>query len=104
LAAKRRFAFYRKRAGWTQATLAEQARDRARLPVGNRGRRKSGDVKTLRKLADLLKISLDRSRRARSVKPETAIEEGRRPVIALYWDAVSCLTRSEVSNFARQRS
>jgi len=44
--------------------------------------RKSGDVKTLRKLADLLKISLERSRRARSVKPETAIEEGRRPVIA----------------------
>jgi DNA-binding XRE family transcriptional regulator len=59
LAAKTPLAFYRKRAGWTQATLAEQAGIAQGFLSEIEAGRKSGDVKTLRKLADLLKISLD---------------------------------------------
>jgi DNA-binding XRE family transcriptional regulator len=60
LAAKTPLAFYRKRAGLTQATLAERAGiAQGFLSEIEAGRRKSGDVQTLRKIADLLKISLD---------------------------------------------
>jgi DNA-binding XRE family transcriptional regulator len=59
LAAKTPLAFYRKRAGWTQATLAKQAGIAQGFLSEIEAGRKSGDVKTLRKLADLLKISLD---------------------------------------------
>jgi DNA-binding XRE family transcriptional regulator len=59
LAAKTPLAFYRKRAGLTQARLAERAGIAQGFLSEIEAGRKSGDVQTLRKLADLLKISLD---------------------------------------------
>jgi DNA-binding XRE family transcriptional regulator len=59
LAAKTPLAFYRKRAGLTQATLAERAGIAQGFLSEIEAGRKSGDVQTLRKIADLLKISLD---------------------------------------------
>jgi DNA-binding XRE family transcriptional regulator len=59
LAAKTPLAFYRKRAGLTQAALAERAGIAQGFLSEIEAGRKSGDVKTLRRIADLLKISLD---------------------------------------------
>ena len=59
LAAKTPLAFYRKRAGWTQAKLAERTGIAQGFLSEIEAGRKSGDVQTLRKIADLLKISLD---------------------------------------------
>lgn len=59
LAAKTPLAFYRKSAGLTQATLAERAGITQGFLSEIEAGRKSGDVQTLRKIADLLKISLD---------------------------------------------
>jgi DNA-binding XRE family transcriptional regulator len=59
LAAKTPLAFYRKRAGLTQARLAERAGIAQGFLSEIEAGRKSGDVQTLRKIADLLKISLD---------------------------------------------
>jgi DNA-binding XRE family transcriptional regulator len=59
LAAKTPLAFYRKRAGLTQATLAERAGIAQGFLSEIEAGRKRGDVQTLRKIADLLKISLD---------------------------------------------
>jgi len=59
LAAKTPLAFYRKRAGLTQATLAERAAIAQGFLSEIEAGRKSGDIRTLRRIADLLKISLD---------------------------------------------
>jgi DNA-binding XRE family transcriptional regulator len=59
LASKTPLAFYRKRAGWSQARLAERTGIARGLLSQIEAGRKSGDVQTLRKIADLLKISLD---------------------------------------------
>jgi ribosome-binding protein aMBF1 (putative translation factor) len=59
LAAKTPLAFYRKRAGWTQARLAERTGIAQGFLSEIEAGRKSGDVQTLRRIADLLKISLD---------------------------------------------
>ena len=59
LAAKTPLAFYRKRAGLTQARLAERSGIAQGFLSEIEAGRKSGDVQTLRKIADLLKISLD---------------------------------------------
>ena len=73
LAAKTPLAFYRKRAGLTQATLAERAGIAQGFLSEIEAGRKSGDVQTLRKIADLLKISLDDL-----VVPEAPIDTPRR--------------------------
>jgi DNA-binding XRE family transcriptional regulator len=70
LAAKTPLAFYRKRAGLTQATLAERAGIAQGFLSEIEAGRKSGDVQTLRKIADLLKISLDDL-----VVPEASIDK-----------------------------
>jgi DNA-binding XRE family transcriptional regulator len=54
LAAKTPLAFYRKRAGWTQANLAERTGIAQGFLSEIETGRKSGDVQTLRKIADLL--------------------------------------------------
>jgi len=59
LAAKTPLAFYRKRAGLTQAALAERAGIAQGFLSEIEAGRKSGEVKTLRRIADVLKISLD---------------------------------------------
>ena len=59
LATKTPLAFYRKRAGLTQATLAERAAIAQGFLSEIEAGRKSGDIRTLRRIADLLKISLD---------------------------------------------
>jgi DNA-binding XRE family transcriptional regulator len=73
LAAKTPLAFYRKRAGLTQARLAERAGIAQGFLSEIEAGRKSGDVQTLRKIADLLKISLDDL-----VVPEAPIDTPRR--------------------------
>ena len=73
LAAKTPLAFYRKRAGLTQARLAERAGIAQGFLSEIEAGRKSGDVQTLRKIADLLKISLDDL-----VVPEARIDTPRR--------------------------
>ena len=73
LAAKTPLAFYRKRAGLTQATLAERAGIAQGFLSEIEAGRKSGDVQTLRKIADLLKISLDDL-----VVPEASIDKPRK--------------------------
>jgi DNA-binding XRE family transcriptional regulator len=73
LAAKTPLAFYRKRAGWTQARLAERTGIAQGFLSEIEAGRKSGDVQTLRKIADLLKISLDDL-----VVPEASIDRPRR--------------------------
>jgi DNA-binding XRE family transcriptional regulator len=59
LAAKTPLAFFRKKRGISQDTLAKQAGITqgylSEIEIG----RKSGDVQTLRKIADVLKVSLD---------------------------------------------
>ena len=59
LAAKTPLAFYRKRAGLTQAALAHRAGIAQGFLSEIEAGRKSGDVQTLCRIADLLKISLD---------------------------------------------
>jgi DNA-binding XRE family transcriptional regulator/mRNA-degrading endonuclease RelE of RelBE toxin-antitoxin system len=60
LAAKTPLAFYRKkRAGLTQAALAQRAGIAQGFLSEIEAGRKHGDVQTLRKIADVLKISLD---------------------------------------------
>jgi transcriptional regulator with XRE-family HTH domain len=59
LAAKTPLAFYRKRAGLTQAALAERTGIAQGFVSEIEAGRKSGEVKTLRKIADVLKIPLD---------------------------------------------
>jgi DNA-binding XRE family transcriptional regulator len=73
LAAKTPLAFYRKRAGLTQAALAERAGIAQGFLSEIEAGRKSGDVQTLRKIADLLKISLDDL-----VVPEASIDTPRK--------------------------
>jgi DNA-binding XRE family transcriptional regulator len=73
LAAKTPLAFYRKRAGLTQATLADRAGIAQGFLSEIEAGRKSGDVQTLRKIADLLKISLDDL-----VVPEASIDTPRK--------------------------
>jgi DNA-binding XRE family transcriptional regulator len=73
LAAKTPLAFYRKRAGWTQARLAERTGIAQGFLSEIEAGRKSGDVQTLRKIADLLKISLDDL-----VVPEASIDRPRK--------------------------
>jgi DNA-binding XRE family transcriptional regulator len=70
LAAKTPLAFYRKRAGLTQATLAERAGIAQGFLSEIESGLKSGDIKTLRKIADTLRISLDDL-----VTPEAPIEK-----------------------------
>jgi transcriptional regulator with XRE-family HTH domain len=73
LASKTPLAFYRKRAGLTQAKLAERAGIAQGFLSEIEARRKSGDVQTLRKIAELLKISLDDL-----VVPEASIDARRK--------------------------
>jgi DNA-binding XRE family transcriptional regulator len=73
LAAKTPLAFYRKRAGLTQATLAERAGIAQGFLSEIEAGRKSGDVQTLRKIAELLKISLDDL-----VVPEASVDTPRK--------------------------
>jgi DNA-binding XRE family transcriptional regulator len=73
LAAKTPLAFYRKRAGLTQATLAERAGIAQGFLSEIEAGRKSGDVQTLRKIAELLNISLDDL-----VVPEASIAKPRK--------------------------
>jgi DNA-binding XRE family transcriptional regulator len=73
LAAKTPLAFYRKRAGLTQAKLAERAGIAQGFLSEIEAGRKSGDVQTLRKIAELLKISLDDL-----VVPEATIDKPRK--------------------------
>jgi DNA-binding XRE family transcriptional regulator len=73
LAAKTPLAFYRKRAGLTQARLAERTGIAQGFLSEIESGRKSGDVQTLRKIADLLKISLDDL-----VVPEASIDTPRK--------------------------
>jgi DNA-binding XRE family transcriptional regulator len=73
LAAKTPLAFYRKRAGLTQAALAERAGIAQGFLSEIEAGRKSGDVQTLRKIAELLKISLDDL-----VVPEASIDKPRK--------------------------
>jgi ribosome-binding protein aMBF1 (putative translation factor) len=69
LASKTPLAFYRKKRGMSQDTLAKRAGITqsylSEIEIG----RKGGDVRTLRKLADALKISLDH------LVPEEPVEE-----------------------------
>jgi DNA-binding XRE family transcriptional regulator len=69
LASKTPLAFFRKKRGMSQDTLAKRAGITqsylSEIEIG----RKSGDVQTLRKLADALKVSLD------SLVPAEPIEE-----------------------------
>jgi len=69
LAAKTPLAFFRKKRGMSQDNLAKRAGITqgylSEIEIG----RKSGDVRTLRKLADALKVSLD------SLVPEEPSEE-----------------------------
>ena len=69
LAAKTPLAFFRKKRGMSQDNLAKRAGITqgylSEIEIG----RKSGDVRTLRKLADALKVSLD------SLVPEQPSEE-----------------------------
>jgi DNA-binding XRE family transcriptional regulator len=69
LVSKTPLAFYRKKRGMSQDTLAKRAGVTqsylSEIEIG----RKSGDVRTLRKLADALKVSLDH------LVPEKPIEE-----------------------------
>jgi ribosome-binding protein aMBF1 (putative translation factor) len=68
LASKTPLAFFRKKRGMSQDTLAKRAGITqsylSEIEIG----RKSGDVRTLRKLADALKVSLD------NLVPEEPIE------------------------------
>ena len=73
LAAKTPLAFYRKRAGLTQATLAERAGIAQGFLSEIEAGRKSGDVQTLRKIAELLKISIDDL-----VVPEASVDAPRK--------------------------
>jgi DNA-binding XRE family transcriptional regulator len=73
LAAKTPLAFYRKRARLTQATLAERAGIAQGFLSEIEAGRKRGDVQTLRKIADLLKIKLDDL-----VMPELTIDAPRK--------------------------
>jgi DNA-binding XRE family transcriptional regulator len=70
LASKTPLAFFRKKRGISQDTLAKRAGITqgylSEIEIG----RKSGDVQTLRKIADVLKVSLDNL-----VVPEAPIEE-----------------------------
>jgi DNA-binding XRE family transcriptional regulator len=74
LASKTPLAFFRKKRGLSQDTLAKRAgitqgylsEIEIEIEIG----RKSGDVQTLRKLADVLKVSLDNL-----VVPEAPVEE-----------------------------
>jgi DNA-binding XRE family transcriptional regulator len=74
LAAKTPLAFYRKRAGLTQATLAARAGIAQGFLSEIEAGRKSGDVRTLRRIADLLKISLDDL----VVAPEASVDAPRK--------------------------
>jgi transcriptional regulator with XRE-family HTH domain len=69
LASKTPLAFFRKQRGMSQDTLAKRAGITqsylSEIEIG----RKSGDIRTLRKLADALKVSLD------NLVPEQPIEE-----------------------------
>ena len=73
LAAKTPLAFFRKKRGLSQDILAKRAGITqgylSEIEIG----RKSGDVQTLRKIADLLKISLDDL-----VVPEASIDAPRK--------------------------
>ena len=69
LASKTPLAFYRKKSGITQAALAERVGIAQGFLSEIENGAKTGDVKTLRKLADTLKVSLDDL-----VVPEVPIE------------------------------
>ena len=69
LAAKTPLAFFRKKRGMSQDTLAKRAGITQSYLSEIENGRKSSDVRTLRKLADALKVSLD------SLVPEEPIEE-----------------------------
>jgi DNA-binding XRE family transcriptional regulator len=76
LAAKTPLAFFRKKRGMSQDTLAKRAGITqsylSEIEIG----RKSGDIQTLRKLADALKVSLD------SLVPAEPIAESTPPARA----------------------
>jgi len=74
MAAKTPLAFYRKRAGLTQATLAGRAGIAQGFLSEIEAGRKSGDVHTLRRIANLLKISLDDL----VVTPEASVDTPRK--------------------------
>ncbi|MCG6206335.1 helix-turn-helix transcriptional regulator [Rhodopseudomonas sp. HC1] len=59
LASKSPLSFYRKRAGWTQAALAKSVGIAQGFLSEIEAGRKTGDVKTLRKIADTLDLQLD---------------------------------------------
>lgn len=59
LASKTPLAFYRKRAGLTQAALAKSAGIAQGFLSEIEAGHKSGDIQTLRKIADALQLSLD---------------------------------------------
>jgi len=73
LASKTPLAFYRKKSGMTQAALAERAGIAQGFLSEIENGAKTGDVKTLRKLADILKVSLDDI-----VVPEAPIDNARK--------------------------
>jgi DNA-binding XRE family transcriptional regulator len=73
LSAKTPLAFYRKKSGITQAALAERVGIAQGFLSEIESGAKTGDVKTLRKLADALKVSLDDL-----VVPEVPIETATR--------------------------
>jgi DNA-binding XRE family transcriptional regulator len=73
LASKTPLAFYRKRAGLTQGALAKRAGIAQGFLSEIESGRKTGDVQTLRKIADLLKTSLDDL-----IVPKASIDKPRR--------------------------